>query len=396
MRPFLCLLFTPTFALAQAPAEGSVADPSADTLAPVPAPSESATESVTRPIDEPITEVFAFGDTPPADPGRSLWAGDREAALRAIEADTNPPSPAVACLEAALRDQRLRESYLPGRPPVDRLTAQLFATARASLEGELEATYHAYSRCVAGATRVPSAPVVAATESGVAHVNVEALRNATVARHSELERARPAVLEGDDATAYEALRGILIDTDEEPSTPERAAREEPEPWSLEAAAAWHVAGHGRLPIPPEPKREPTWRITPLITGVLEFCLALALIPASLRGDSDILDSGRVRMALLGMGFGGILSMVLFPTWAERGRDKRLALSGPFVLGALALGLGTALADVRPRLRAFGAALTASAAVDLGFWIGGAVIQRRWRPVVSASRHHGSLGWHVSF
>ncbi|MCB9604791.1 MAG: hypothetical protein H6720_31105, partial [Sandaracinus sp.] len=291
MRAFLCLLWlTPTLALAQTPgaedaAEEAAIDPSVDddTLAavPEPTPTEAATET--------ITEVFAFGDEAPAELGASLWAEDREAALRAIEADASPPSPAVACLEAALRDQRFREGYFPSRPPVDRLAARLFAAARPSLQSELEATYHAYSRCVAGATRIPSAPVVAVAESGVAHVNVEALRNATRARHSELSRARPAVLEGDDATAYEALRGILLDTEEEPSTPNDPP-DTPEPWSLEAAIAWHVAGHGRLPIPPEPKREPTWRITPLLTGVLEFCLALALVPASLRGDADVLDS----------------------------------------------------------------------------------------------------------
>ena len=366
---------------------------------------ESA-ESVPPPPTAPSTvegprELFRFGDVAPAGLGDALWARDRDAALAAIDAASTPLSAGVACVEAVLRDLELGAEYLPREPPVDRLSARLFSDTRDRATRAFERTLRAHRRCLAsGLTVEPSTLVV---PSGPVRIELENAVRSLARREVELSRLAPQIASDNLVQAHAALAaavGIEIDSSSPsegpsagelaaPSTDPRDARDASHSWNV--ASAFYVASHGRLPIPDERKVEPKWRLTPLLVGAMELVLGLALIPATARSNGGLLDDGRVRLGLVGLAVGGVVSLILFPTWLERDRRGRLLAGGLAVLASLGLGLGTALADVRPRLRAFGITLATTSVIDVAFWIGGAVIQRRWRPNASVSRHHATLG-----
>ena len=376
------------------------------------------------PVEQGPEEVFAFGDVSPSGLGEALWRHDPDAALAAIETSPTPPSPGVACVEAVLRDMELVAEYLPSEPPVDPLSARLFEDSRARVTRAFQRTLRAHRRCSAGASRIASEPFDVVGPTGVTRVDLVQALEGLRARTEDLVRIAAQIESPEPVEAHRALvvalrraRDIGIERDpdtglegelppsaadepgvdrgspnhqEEASSP--AAREQ----SWVTASAFYVMEHGRLPTPDERKTEPSWRLIPLLVGVMEFGLGLALIPATAGSNGGLLDDSRRRLGLIGMSVSGVVSMILSPTWTQRGRRSHLLGSGLVVAGALALGLGTALADVRPRLRAFGTALTASSLVDLAFWMGGAVVQRRWRPTASFSRHHGGLGCRVYF
>lgn len=355
------------------------------------------------PVEGP-RELFRFGDVVPAGLGDALWARDRDAALAAIDAARTPLSPGVACTEAVLRDLELQAAYLPREPPVDRLSARLFSDTREHVTRTFEHTLRAHRRCLASGFAV--APRTVVVPSGPVRIELEEALRSLARREAELSDLAPRIASDDPVQAHAGLVaavGIAIDSTS-PSRPSdrpsggelapptndpRDARDVSHAWNI--ASAFYVSSHGRLPIPDERKVEPNWRLTPLLVGTMELVLGLALIPATARSNGGLLDDGRVRLGLLGLAVGGVVSLILFPTWLERDRRGRLLAGGLAVLASLGLGLGTALADVRPRLRAFGITLATTSVVDVAFWIGGAVIQRRWRPNASVSRHHATLG-----
>lgn len=355
------------------------------------------------PVEGP-RELFRFGDVVPAGLGDALWARDRDAALAAIDAARTPLSPGVACTEAVLRDLELQAAYLPREPPVDRLSARLFADTHERVTRTFERTLRAHRRCLASGLTVEPSPLV--VSSGTVRIDLDDALRSLARREDELSRLAPQIASHDLVQAHAGLAaavGIEIDSSSpsdgptagalappsiDPRDP-RDARDTSHAWNV--ASAFYVASHGRLPIPDERKVEPNWRLSPLLVGAMELGLGLALIPATARSNGGLLDDGRVRLGLVGLAVGGVVSLILFPTWLERDRRGRLLAGGLAVLASIGLGLGTALADVRPRLRAFGITLATTSVVDVAFWIGGAVIQRRWRPNASVSRHHATLG-----
>lgn len=355
------------------------------------------------PVEGP-RELFRFGDVVPAGLGDALWARDRDAALAAIDAARTPLSPGVACTEAVLRDLELQAAYLPREPPVDRLSARLFADTHERVTRTFERTLRAHRRCLASGLTVEPSPLV--VSSGTVRIDLDDALRSLARREDELSRLAPQIASHDLVQAHAGLAAAVgIETDSsspsdgptagalappsiDPRDP-RDARDASHAWNV--ASAFYVASHGRLPIPDERKVEPNWRLTPLLVGAMELVLGLALIPATARSNGGLLDDGRVRLGLVGLAVGGVVSLILFPTWLERDRRGRLLAGGLAVLASIGLGLGTALADVRPRLRAFGITLATTSVVDVAFWIGGAVIQRRWRPNASVSRHHATLG-----
>ena len=418
VSPRLLLLFTLASwafpATAQTPSERDSAASTSDAMhAPTPAATGSSAQesadSVPPPPTAPATvegprELFRFGDVAPAGLGDALWARDRDAALAAIDAASTPLSAGVACAEAVLRDLELGAQYLPREPPVDRLSERLFADTHERVTRTFERTLRAHRRCLAsGLTPEPSPLVV---PSGPVRIDLDDALRSLARREDELSRLAPQIASNDLVQAHAGLAaavGIEIDSSTPgngPSVDELAppSTDLPDPrdprdashaWNV--ASAFYVASHGRLPIPDERKVEPNWRLTPLLVGAMELVLGLVLIPATARSSGGLLDDGRIRLGLVGLAVGGVVSLILFPTWLERDRRGRLLAGGLAVLASIGLGLGTALADVRPRLRAFGITLATTSVVDVAFWIGGAVIQRRWRPNASVSRHHATLG-----
>lgn len=420
----LLLLFTLASwafpATAQTPSERdsatSTAEPSDARTATASSARESA-ESVPPPPIAPSPvegprELFRFGDVAPAGLGEALWARDRDAALAAIDAASTDPlgrrgqsptpvSAGVACTEAVLRDLALEAEYLPREPPVDRLSARLFSDTRERVTRAFERTLRAHRRCLAsGLTFEPNTVVV---PSGPVRIELDHELRSLARREGELSRLAAQIASDDLVQAHAGLAtaiGIEVDSSspsEGPSASELAPPTTDPPDGRDASHAWNVASafyvssHGRLPIPDERKVEPNWRLTPLLVGAMELVLGLALIPATARSNGGLLDDGRVRLGLVGLAVGGVVSLILFPTWLERDRRGRLLVGGLAVLASLGLGLGTALADVRPRLRAFGITLATTSMIDVAFWVGGAVIQRRWRPSATVSRHHAVLG-----
>lgn len=355
------------------------------------------------PVEGP-RELFHFGDVAPAGLGEALWARDRDAALAAIDAASTPTSSGVACVEAVLRDLALGAEYLPREPPVDRLSARLFADTRERVTRTFERALRAHRRCLAsGLTVEPSTVVV---PSGPVRIELDDALRSLARREDELSRLAPQIASDDLVQAHAGLTaavGVEVDSSSPRDGPsagelapprsdprdQRDTRDASHAWNV--ASAFYVASHGRLPIPDERKVEPNWRLTPLLVGAMELVLGLALIPATARSNGGLLDDGRVRLGLVGLAVGGVVSLILFPTWLERDRRGRLLVGGLAVLASLGLGLGTALADVRPRLRAFGITLATTSVIDVAFWVGGAVIQRRWRPSAAVSRHHAILG-----
>lgn len=383
-------------------------DSTTETAAATASSARASAESVPPPPTAPSTvegprELFRFGDVAPAGLGEALWAQDRDAALAAIEAASTPISVGAACAEAVLRDLELAAEYLPRQRPVDRLSARLLVDTRERVTRTFERTLRAHRRCLAaGLTVEPSTVVV---PSGPVRIElVHELQNLAL-REGELSRLAPQIASDDLVQAHAGLAAALgIDLDSSsPNTGPSAealappmtdardpdARDVSHAWNV--ASAFYVASHGRLPIPDERKVEPNWRLTPLLVGAMELVLGLALIPATARSNGGLLDDGRVRLGLVGLAVGGVVSLILFPTWLERDRRGRVLAGGLAVLASLGLGLGTALADVRPRLRAFGITLATTTVIDVAFWIGGAVIQRRWRPNASVSRQHAVVG-----
>jgi hypothetical protein len=349
-------------------------------------------------------EQFRFGDVVPAGLGEALWARDRDAALAAIDAASSETSEGVACAEAVLRDLSLRAEYLPSVAPVDRLSARLFADTRARVTRTFEDTLRAHRRCLASGFVAQPATVV--VSSGPVQVELDVALQSLQRREAELSSFAARIASDDPVLAHAGLADAVgIDLDSSPSAdlsvlppsgdelaPPTDRREENDPshvWNV--ASAFYVASHGRLPTPDERKVEPNWRLTPLVVGAMELVLGLALIPATARASGGVLDDARVRLGLVGLAVSGVVSLILSPTWLERDRRARLVAGGLTMLASIGLGLGTALADVRPRLRAFGVTLATTSVVDVAFWVGGAVIQRRWRPSAAVSRHHTILG-----
>lgn len=375
-------------------------------------PSESSEASasvpplpVTPSAPEGPREHFRFGDVVPTGLGEALWARDRDAALAAIDAAPSPLSEGVACAEAVLRDLALEVEYLPDVPPVDRLSVRLFLDTRARVTRAFEDTLRAHRRCLASG--FVAHPVTVVVSSGPVRVELDVALQRLTRREAELSSLAARIASDDPVQAHAGLAaavGIEVDStrtddlsahaasgDELASPTDGRERRSDASHAWNVASAFYVASHGRLPIPDERKVEPNWRLTPLLVGAMELVLGLALIPATARSNGGLLDDGRVRLGLVGLAVGGVVSLILFPTWLERDRRGRLLAGGLAVLASIGLGLGTALADVRPRLRAFGITLATTSVVDVAFWIGGAVIQRRWRPNASVSRHHATLG-----
>jgi hypothetical protein len=366
----------------------------------VPPPPTATTEVSPGPV-----ESFTFGDHAPMGLGHALWAQDRDTALAAID-DSPTISRAVACVEAVLRELALVAEYLPRDPPVDRLSARLFDDTRSRVTRAFELTSRAHRRCLAAGLPHDSMRLVG--PNGPVQVALEDELATIAGREAELTSLAPRVASEDPVEVHAALAaaiGIEIDSTRlddptgdgtlPPATLHpRDTLDVSHVWNV--ASAFYVLGHGRLPTPDERKVEPTWRLTPLLVGAMELVLGLALIPVSAGMTGGVLDDARVRLGLIGMSVSGVVSLLLFPTWLERDRRGRLLASGLATLAALGVGLATSLADVRPRVRAFGIALTAGSAIDAAFWIGGAVIQRRWRPNASFSRSHASLGGSFAF
>jgi hypothetical protein len=413
MRILLCFALAGWVSSCAAQAPGSqAADSSADgsTPAAVDATASASTESsrnladsaaVPPPptIDAPPSPVesFTFGEAAPAGLGDALWARDRDAALAAIEASPTI-SRAVACVEAVLRELALVAEYLPRDPPVDRLSARLFDDTRARVIRAFERDLRAHRRCLAAALTHDSMHSVG--PSGPTEVALQDELAAIARREAELASLASGVSSADPLQVHAALAqalgvelGIELDSsvsdDRAGAGDRRDTHDVSHAWDV--ASAFYVSGHGRLPTPDERKLEPSWRLTPLLVGAMELVLGLALIPATAGASGGPLDDARVRLGLVGLAVGGVVSLILFPTWLERDRRARLLAGGLVVLASIGLGLGTALADVRPRLRAFGVTLATTSVVDVAFWIGGAVIQRRWRPTAAVSRHHAVLG-----